>query len=100
MARSKWICNKKNAETVNKTPVVSTKSISKLHRGLVKKMEMKTLKYAEMAASLTAKIAVVEQEQIRNKKYQDRMGSLAQEIQIVADELVKQEVLEHNFPAA
>jgi len=63
-------------------------------------MEMKTLKYAEMAASLTAKIAVVEQEQIRNKKYQDRMGSLAQEIQIVADELVKQEVLEHNFPAA
>ena len=85
---------------MNKTPVVSTKSISKLHRGLVKKLEFKTLKYAEMAESLKAKITAVELEQIRNKKFADRLVSLAQEIQIAADDLVKQEALEKNLPAA
>jgi len=51
MARSKMILSKKKVEMTNNTPVVSTKSIAKLHRGLVKKLEMKTLKYAEVAAS-------------------------------------------------
>ena len=74
MARSKFIWNKKKVEPANNTPVVSTKSIAKLHCGLVKKVEMKTLKYAEMVASLETKIAAVEQEKIRNNKYADRLS--------------------------
>jgi len=98
MARSKMILIKKKVETKNNTSVVSTKSIANLHRALVKKLEMKTLKYAEMEASLKTKIAAVEQEKIRNNKYADRLVSLAQEIQIASDELVKQEVLENKLP--
>jgi len=99
MARSKFIFDKKKVEPANNTPVVSTKSIAKVHRALVKKLEMKTLKYAVMTASLEKNIAAVEQEKIRNNKYADRLVSLAQEIQVASDELFKQEVLENNLSA-
>jgi hypothetical protein len=96
MARSKFIVPKKKIETVKKTAVVSTQSISKLLRGLVDKLKRKTENYGVMTTSLDEKIALVEKEKIRNNKYKDRLVAIADEIRIVEIKLAQQVFLDNN----